>query len=210
MKKPSSRKGSKHQSTKTITLFPAQTRQFYITCSIGGIRTLLLFLSFFCTIKIFMFCYILLYALAILNEYLEQKQSQQSILCSLFNLIINRTAATMITILNVYIRSELSPYAAALIILDITAHYFIIVDILSANKPKIHRKRKHIIATILSIYKNNNTFMCIDILADLFLVNLLCFHSILLLYITLPAIGFKQIVNIVQIYKGLLDSGKLK
>ncbi|KAI5171419.1 CDP-diacylglycerol--inositol 3-phosphatidyltransferase [Nematocida sp. LUAm3] len=173
---------------------------------IGYVRAVLLLLSLMAPKGIFVFLYCLSYILDAADGYTARMFKQESQLGYIFDMALDRASSTILfsNISRYY--PWLFPLCSFLIILDLISHMFAVASGFinkSSHKAQTQEPTEHPIVrycnSILSIYYSRYILFFICLFNEMFVLNILSYHSKMFGISLLPFFLFKQLTNILQL-----------
>ncbi|KAH9387098.1 CDP-diacylglycerol--inositol 3-phosphatidyltransferase [Nematocida major] len=174
---------------------------------IGYVRAILLLLSTLFESRGFVLLYSLSYLLDALDGHMARRLKQESELGYILDMSIDRASTGVLLVRISAAYPHISTMLGPCLVLDIVSHMFCVAcRFLKKTSHKAHGGGGAI-DKVLSVYYAKPVLFLVCLGAEVFLLNVLYFHSIFLLKVTGAVFLFKQATNILQLYKALCTLG---
>ncbi|OAG31311.1 CDP-diacylglycerol--inositol 3-phosphatidyltransferase [Nematocida displodere] len=176
----------------------------YLPNIVGYVRLGLLLASLAAPVRVFVCLYAVSYLLDALDGHLARGLGQVSQLGGILDMSLDRASSTVLAMQVVREHPRLFPLCGAVVVLDLVAHMFCVVN--GALTKTSHKAQKvsadrSLVDVTLSVYYNKGVLFATCLLTELFLINVLCPFSVVAGLVMLPVFLFKQVTNVLQLWK---------
>ncbi|KAI5132337.1 uncharacterized protein NESG_01063 [Nematocida ausubeli] len=177
----------------------------YIPNIIGYVRVVLLFISLFFSKNIFVILYSISYLLDSLDGYAARRFKQESKLGYILDMATDRASSAVLILRVVDAYPKMFIILGAFLMMDVLSHFFCVVCTCSSKvSHKVHASTS-IASRILSFYYARPVLFTVCLGSELFLLNILCFKSVLLGVLCGVIFAFKYITNVLQLYIAIIS-----
>ncbi|KAI5166043.1 CDP-diacylglycerol--inositol 3-phosphatidyltransferase [Nematocida sp. AWRm78] len=184
------------------------TTLYYIPNIIGYSRVVLLFIALICSSRMFVILYSVSYLLDALDGYAARILKQESQLGYILDMATDRASSAILIIKTITLHPKMFIPLCGFLIVDIISHMFCIVHrCVSKTSHKVHAG-SGLIDRVLSFYYIKPVLFIVCLGSEVFLLNSICLNSTGVYLICGGIFAFKNLTNMLQLYKAAIGLSK--